>query len=757
MVGARTFPGARYIFASLIVAAAFCATATGATIYVDAGATGASTGTSWQHALDSLQDALLLAYFAEKPVEIRVARGVYRPDQGLGITPGDRTASFELMNGVTIKGGYIGGRASDARDPRARETVLSGNIGAQDRSDDNSHHVATGSGTDATAVLEGCVITAANGDNGGGMVNDNGGPTIVDCVFRNNQAVNGAGMYNVNGSRPVLNRCTFHENVARDSGGAIVNNASVSTLTNCTFRGNSADLGGAMFNGAGSTPALTSCTFVANSAATGGGALYNDQSSLTLVDCTLEENSSRDDGGALHNTTSNVVLLACTFHGNSAEGNGGAIARRSSGEMTVRNCLFSGNAAERGSAVDNYTGGPATLTNCTFTRNAAATGETLRTLGIPDLVVSNCIVWGNVTGTSEGLPMVAEYSNIEGSSSGQNNISVDPLFADPNGDYHLKSQAGRWDPAAGHWVVDSVSSPCIDAGDPASGTNFEPSPNGSLINMGAHGGTFEASLSPTSLARVTTKASNPFPPDGAVGVSSNIELSWTAGSGAVRHDVYLGIDFEPVAQGSRDDLRMGVLVSENQSATSYDPALLSLSRTYWWRVDEIGSDGSIVKGDVWRFTTEGGPVKGRACFTPETPVWADGALVPISQVRPAQDVSAICGDIAEGRMIIRPYDSFGAVELIQEHDGAFVCYDVLLATGNAISVVSGHYFMTDDGRWMALQSLRADMSLRTATGSVTIAAVHRRPRPYVGKVYNLKIADSDCYLVGKDALVVRDY
>ncbi|MBI3119013.1 MAG: hypothetical protein HYZ00_10030 [Candidatus Hydrogenedentes bacterium] len=82
-------------------------------------------------------------------------------------------------------------------------------------------------------------------------------------------------------------------------------------------------------------------------------------------------------------------------------------------------------------------------------------------------------------------------------------ISTAPLFADEaNGDYHLISTAGRWDPAgnggAGGFVVDAVTSPCIDGGDPAADVGAESTPNGGIVNMGAYGGTAEASKSPAS-------------------------------------------------------------------------------------------------------------------------------------------------------------------------------------------------------------------------------------------------------------------
>jgi len=59
----------------------------------------------------------------------------------------------------------------------------------------------------------------------------------------------------------------------------------------------------------------------------------------------------------------------------------------------------------------------------------------------------------------------------------------------------LKSQAGRWDSDSQSWVVDDVTSPCIDAGDPGTPVGLEPLPNGGIINMGAYGGTAEASKS----------------------------------------------------------------------------------------------------------------------------------------------------------------------------------------------------------------------------------------------------------------------
>jgi hypothetical protein len=122
-------------------------------------------------------------------------------------------------------------------------------------------------------------------------------------------------------------------------------------------------------------------------------------------------------------------------------------------------------------------------------------------------------VYGN--GVSQLSPVSGDvtYSCIQGGFSGTGNIDSDPLFAqcaywdvnntpdDPNddvfvpGDYHLQSQAGRFDPNSTAWVQDEVTSLCIDAGDPGMDVGDETDPNGGIINIGAYGGTFQASKS----------------------------------------------------------------------------------------------------------------------------------------------------------------------------------------------------------------------------------------------------------------------
>ena len=58
--------------------------------------------------------------------------------------------------------------------------------------------------------------------------------------------------------------------------------------------------------------------------------------------------------------------------------------------------------------------------------------------------------------------------------------------------YHLKSEEGRWNGYV--WVMDTVTSYCINMGNPVSDYTSEPYPNGQRINIGAFGGTLEASM-----------------------------------------------------------------------------------------------------------------------------------------------------------------------------------------------------------------------------------------------------------------------
>lgn len=127
----------------------------------------------------------------------------------------------------------------------------------------------------------------------------------------------------------------------------------------------------------------------------------------------------------------------------------------------------------------------------------------------------------------------------------------------------------------------------------------------------------------------STSASEPSPEDGVIDLPRDAVLSWTAGELAATHDVYFGTVADDVNNASRAN-PMGLLVSQGQTATNYDPdGLLEIGQTYYWRVDEVNAapDDTIFKGTVWSFTAEplAYPIEGVVASTNATP--KAGALV----------------------------------------------------------------------------------------------------------------------------------
>jgi len=97
----------------------------------------------------------------------------------------------------------------------------------------------------------------------------------------------------------------------------------------------------------------------------------------------------------------------------------------------------------------------------------------------------------------------------------------------------------------------------------------------------------------------------PVPANAATDVPRDDDLSWTAGGLADTHNVYLGTSPDEVRNASVANPG-GVLVSQGQSETTFDPGRLELGQTYYWRVDEVNAapDNTVFKGAVWSFTVE---------------------------------------------------------------------------------------------------------------------------------------------------------
>lgn len=377
---------------------------------------------TWEAACN-LQEALVEAGPGS---EIWAASGVYTPTT----TETDpRLATFQLKAGVALYGGFVGGESTlEGRDFATNVTILSGDIDNNDiiNADgvvtdtdgivgENTYHVVTGSGLTETAILDGFIVTAgkANGLDsysfGGGIYNNNSGPTLMNITLSGNWAAAGGGIYNRDGSSP--------------------------TLMNITFSDNLAAVGGGMYNRDGSSPTLMNVTFSRNLVAAVGGGIYNENSSPTLMNVTFRENTSYGDGGGMFNADSSLTLTNVIFSSNFANDRGGGTYNENSSPI-LTNVTFSNNSATYGGGIYNHDSYP---------------------------MLDNSILWGNTAieaGTSQidhdgnnpGSTLrysLIQYGCPDGNTCRVPIIVSDPLFVDAaNHNLHLQS-----------------ISPAIDAGD----------------------------------------------------------------------------------------------------------------------------------------------------------------------------------------------------------------------------------------------------------------------------------------------------
>ena len=236
-----------------------------------------------------------------------------------------------------------------------------------------------------------------------------------------------------------------------------------------------------------------------------GGGVYCYNSSPTIRNCVITGNSAGIHGGAIFSQNSSPQLTGCTITGNSAGWDGGALECWE-GMPEFVNCVIADNTAGgNGGGIDCYSNGDVILINCTLVKNSANSGGAVFSW-TSSVVVSNSIIWANEADDGSQVAIMAgnvfiSFSDVQNYWPGTGNIDTDPCFAsfdassEPNTwDFHLQSAYGCWNPKSKNWITDSNTSSCIDAGDPNSDWSKEPWPNGKRINMGAYGGTEQASM-----------------------------------------------------------------------------------------------------------------------------------------------------------------------------------------------------------------------------------------------------------------------
>lgn len=93
-------------------------------------------------------------------------------------------------------------------------------------------------------------------------------------------------------------------------------------------------------------------------------------------------------------------------------------------------------------------------------------------------------------------------------------------------------------------------------------------------------------------------ATQPEPSIMSVDVPLDVEFSWALGIDAISHDVYLGTDYDDVADAEPN----GICHQGRISDPAFTPDTLEAETKYYWRIDEVGQS-QIWKGDIWVFTT----------------------------------------------------------------------------------------------------------------------------------------------------------
>lgn len=201
------------------------------------------------------------------------------------------------------------------------------------------------------------------------------------------------------------------------------------------------------------------------------------------------------------------------IHGNRVKSDSGAGLEDCDGTI-MNNVISLNEITEPGSSEDGgagLEGCDGTIINNTIVGNSVfgggvSGGAILDCLGV---IKNNIIAYnsanlgGGISSSSCDNSYNAFWENegghfYGGATAGTGDFIRDPLFAAPD-DYHLQSTVGRYDPSTGTWVIDAETSPCIDVGDPCDPIGVEPNSNGGRINIGAYGGTAEASKSDSGI------------------------------------------------------------------------------------------------------------------------------------------------------------------------------------------------------------------------------------------------------------------
>jgi predicted outer membrane repeat protein len=471
------------ILVAVIIFSCFFSSIHAATYYVKVNGDDSKDGRSWSNAYKTLQKALATATSGD---EIWVAKGTYYPDQGPGVTRGDRNASFNLKDGVKVYGGFAGTETTSyLRNSRTNLTTLSGNIGARDESEDNSVIIIaidSRRGEDEPSVsmestlLDGFTISGAFSNKYTTNWSEYKAKYQQDYKMRYYAGSDYGPVYIVESS-PTISNCKLDGNWSDNYGGGIVIINSSPNITNCTFSNNGAqERGGAIYTRHSSGTIISGCTFEKNNAKR-GGAIFEDNSASQISGCAFKDNfinQAYGDGAAIYysvgtpryvfdqETVKEASLISnCVFSGH-YHGTAHTRVLPDRGVISAHNGVRDTPFKIYGSAFINnalnsidVTGGPFEIFNCTFSaRDLKGNVKYIRSKqgNGKNIAIKNSIIWdtyGAFDRKNSKYPardfIVGDNINVShsiikgGYEGGENIITDNPNFVDLlNGDLHLK-------------------------------------------------------------------------------------------------------------------------------------------------------------------------------------------------------------------------------------------------------------------------------------------------------------------------------
>lgn len=132
---------------------------------------------------------------------------------------------------------------------------------------------------------------------------------------------------------------------------------------------------------------------------------------------------------------------------------------------------------------------------------------------------------------------------------------------------------------------------------------------------------YNYALSATEVQAVyrNRRIDGPYPVNGDKSVNPNVVLKWGFPDGTARHDIYFGTRYSSVVSATPESPEYR---GRRQEAL-YKPAGLDPWCEYFWRVDALLTDGSVVSGPVWTFSTVGGVIR---------QVWMDISGDPVTNL-----------------------------------------------------------------------------------------------------------------------------